>query len=253
MHKQITPIILTYNEQANIRRTLSALQWAPEVLVVDSYSTDRTIQICGEFNNVRVVKNRFVNFAKQSNFALAQDIKTEWVLSMDADYIVTPQLCTELDRLPQNNAIQGYEINFEYLIRGKPLRGSLYPARTSLYRKVAGHYRQDGHTQRVVINGLVSKLENKLQHDDRKPYSRWLSSQKKYAIQEAAKLSSAAWRHVSWPDRLRYLGLAPLAIVPYTLLIKGLVFNGMPGLEYTGQRLVAEVLLQAARCNLVKN
>jgi glycosyltransferase involved in cell wall biosynthesis len=250
MLDQITPIIATYNEAPNIERTLSALSWAEEVLVIDSYSDDQTLAICAEFNNVRVVQNSYDGPTEQSNFGLAQEIKTDWVLSMDADYVVTPELTNELAALAPSNEVKGFEIGFDYLINGQPLKGSLYPPRTSLYRPCSAHYQRDGHTQRVMIDGLVLKLQQRMQHDDRKPYSRWLASQRKYAAQEAKKLNGATWQNLSWPDRLRYWGVAPLAVIPYTLIVKGLALSGTAGLQYTWQRVVAEVYLQLARLQL---
>ncbi|MFT6408222.1 MAG: glycosyltransferase involved in cell wall biosynthesis [Arenicella sp.] len=250
MLDQITPIIATYNEASNIERTLLALSWAKEVLVIDSYSDDQTLEICARFNNVRVIQNSYEGPTEQSNFGLAQEIKTDWVLSMDADYVVAPPLIKEIAELAPNESVKGFEIGFQYLINGQPLKGSLYPPRTSLYRRQSAHYQRDGHTQRVSIDGLVLKLEQCMQHDDRKPYSRWLASQQKYAAQEAQKLAGADWKSLSWPDRLRYWGVAPLVIIPYTLIVKGLVFSGLAGFQYTWQRLIAEIYLQLARLNL---
>lgn len=250
MLNNITPIISTFNEAPNIRRVLNALTWAPEILVIDSFSTDETLEICAEFDKVRVIQNAYNGPTDQSNFGLDQDIKTDWVMSMDADYVVTHELKDELAQLAPDESVKGFEIGFRYLINGCVLRGSLYPPRTALYRHKFAHYRRDGHTQRVVIDGLVLSLKNKLHHDDRKPYSRWLASQRKYAAQEAVKLNGANWKNLSWPDRLRYCGLAPFAIIPYTLIFKGLALNGIAGLEYTWQRVVAEVYLQKARFDL---
>jgi hypothetical protein len=166
---------------------------------------------------------------------------------MDADYVVTPNLQTELSQLSPNEDVKGFEISFEYLINGTPLKGSLYPPRTALYRRVNTHYQRDGHTQRAIVDGLVLSLQQKMQHDDRKPYARWLASQRKYAAQEAEKLAATPFTSLSWPDRMRYLGIAPLLVVPYTLFFKGLVGSGSAGLEYTWQRVIAEAYLQSAR------
>lgn len=251
MLNQITPIIHTYNEAPNIERTLRAVAWANEVLVIDSFSTDETIDICARFKNVRVIQNEYHGPTAQSNFGLAQEIKTDWVLSMDADYVVTTALQTELSELIPETYVKGFEISFEYVINGTPLRGSLYPPRTALYCKANTHYERDGHTQRAIVDGLVMSLKNKMQHDDRKPYDRWLTSQRKYAAQEAQKLSSAHWQNLSWPDRMRFIGIAPLLVIPYTLLFKGLITSGFAGLEYTWQRVVAEAYLQFARIKLI--
>lgn len=250
MLDQITPIIATYNEAPNIERTLNALTWAKEVLVIDSFSNDETLELCAQFSNVRVIQNEYKGPTEQSNFGLAQDIQTQWVMSMDADYVVTPALQNEIAKIAPTSDVQGFEVGFEYLINGRALKGSLYPPRIALYRQKSAHYQRDGHTQRVVIDGLVLALEHKMQHDDRKPYRRWLASQRKYASQEAQKLTGANWQSLSWPDRLRYWGVAPLAVIPYTLIVKGLALSGYAGLEYTWQRLVAEVYLQLARINL---
>ncbi|MFT5571295.1 MAG: glycosyltransferase involved in cell wall biosynthesis [Cryomorphaceae bacterium] len=247
MLDQITPVILTFNEQANIERTLKALSWAADVLVVDSYSTDKTLKLCAQFSNVRVVQNTFESAAKQCNFALEQNIRSDWVLSMDADYVVTDALREELNTLTPSSITNGYNIRFTYLVRGRRLFGSLYPPRTCLYRKQFAHYIQDGHTQRVRVKGDLGDLRAKINHDDRKPYARWLSSQKRYAKLEARKLAQSSWSQLSWPNKIRASGLAPVIIVPYTLLGKKLILSGPAGLEYTWRRLVAEVCLQKAR------
>jgi len=252
MLTKITPIILTYNEEPNLDRTLRNLDWANDVIVIDSYSTDRTQEICGQYENVRMIQNEFISHSDQSNFALAQVVNSEWVLSMDADYIVTPQLKTELASLKTQENVNAYKINFKYVVLGSTLKGSLYPPRISLYRKQFAHYVQDGHTQRVEISGSVGQLKAVMLHDDRKPYSRWLSSQKKYARLEAIKLSQTAWQQLSWPDRVRVLGIAPLVVMPYTLLAKGLLLNGWPGIVYSWQRFMAELYLQFARFKSIK-
>lgn len=247
MLDQITPVILTYNEAANIRRSLVALSWARRVLVIDSFSTDQTLEICAEFDNVTVINRTFDNFANQCNFALAQDIPTDWVMSMDADYIVTDALRDELVYLVPGSEVKGYEIAFEYMVSGKPLRGSLYPPRTVLYRKNAANYVQDGHAHRVIIDGTVIPLIGKIRHDDRKPTTRWLRSQWSYAKQEAHKLRHQPWQELGLPDKLRKSGLAPLAVLPYTLIAKGLILDGWPGIVYSAQRFTAELCLQLAR------
>jgi glycosyltransferase involved in cell wall biosynthesis len=83
---QITPLVLTYNEEPNIRLCLERLTWAKRVIVMDSGSTDETLEICDEFKNVEVVDRAFDSFAGQCNAGLER-IDSEWVLSMDADYV----------------------------------------------------------------------------------------------------------------------------------------------------------------------
>lgn len=244
---EITPVILTYNEAPNIARTLSALAWANRVVVLDSYSDDSTQTICESFENVDFIQRKFDQHSKQWNFAISQDIGTQWILALDADHVVSDELTTELSNLQPNRETNGYWASFVYKINGKALRGSLYPPLVSLYRNEQGHYRQDGHTQRVEVQGRLESLNGKIFHDDRKSKIRWVSSQKQYAAQEAKKLSQNKWRDLGWPDRFRVLGIAPLLVLPYTLIAKGLAMNGLAGWQYAKQRLMAEIYLQIAR------
>lgn len=247
MLNQITPVILTYNEAPNIGRTLEALQWAQRVIVMDSQSSDETESICQQYKNTDFIQREFDQHALQWNAAIDQQIGTPWTLALDADYVLSDELIEELTKLAPEDETQGYWISFIYKINGKKLMGSLYPPVICLYRTGAGQYLQDGHTQRLAISGRLQSLEHKIYHDDRKTWSRWLRSQNFYAEQEAKKLATTAFSDMPIQDKLRFLGLAPLVVVPYTLLVKKLLFNGLAGLQYTWQRLIAECCLQIAR------
>ncbi len=140
MLKNITPIILTYNEEPNIQRTLECLQWAEKVIVVDSGSTDQTVSICSEFENVLVLVRPFDTFEGQWSYALAHEaLDTEWVLALDADYVLTDGLVNEITALKRDNDIVGYWSHFVYCINGEPLSGSLYPPVITLYQRKYAH------------------------------------------------------------------------------------------------------------------
>src|SRR5215510_832543 len=100
MLDQITPLILTYNEAPNIGRTLEQLRWARDIVVVDSFSADNTVEIASSFPQVRVLQRKFDSHEKQWNFGLQETgIATKWVLALDADYFVTDELVEELKSL----------------------------------------------------------------------------------------------------------------------------------------------------------
>src|SRR5437773_86107 len=111
--KEVTPMVLTYNEAPNIRRTLEKLSWADEILIVDSFSTDDTLEILKSFPRVRLVQRKFDTFAGQCNFGL-QQITSEWVLSMDADYVLSDELNREMAELKPAADMAGYRANFTY-------------------------------------------------------------------------------------------------------------------------------------------
>jgi glycosyltransferase involved in cell wall biosynthesis len=238
----ITPMILTWNEEDNIGRCLDRLDWAEDVVVVDSFSTDRTEEICGQFPNVRVVKQEFTSLAGQANFGLSH-IRTPWVLSMDADYIVPLDFVVLLEEFDSTDLNAAFAC-FTYCIFGKPLRGTLYPPRLVLHRTHDVHYEQDGHAHRVVVGGECGFLPMKIDHDDRKPITRWFASQAVYARQEAEKLASADIRRLSRQDRLRAKAwIAPWLVVVWCLLVRRCALDGRAGLYYTFQRMIAETML----------
>jgi glycosyltransferase involved in cell wall biosynthesis len=243
--EQITPIILTFNEEANIGRTLDRLNWARDIVVVDSISTDTTVKILSSYNKVRLFQRRFDSHAQQWNFAIGEThIETDWFLALDADYVLTEELIAELESLQLAPNISGYSANFRYCIGGVPLRGTLYPAVTVLCRRGKARYVQDGHTQRVVIVGAVAPLHSRILHDDRKSLSRWIDSQRHYVKLEAEHLLSACRSGLSLMDRIRRLGWpAPIVVLFYTLVARGCAFDGWRGWFYVLQRTFAELLL----------
>ena len=245
MLDQITPLILTYNEAPNIARTLESLRWANEIVVVDSFSTDDTAEIAASYKNVRVVQRVFDCHRNQWHFGLKDTgITTEWVLALDADYIVTTHLINEIQNLTPREETAGYRARFIYCISGKRLHSGIYPPVTVLYRKAAAEYIQDGHTQRVSLNGGIEELRSPILHDDRKPLRRWFESQKRYTKLEAQKLRAANPGELSSLDRLRRwpLIVPPLALF-YCLVVRAGILDGWAGFYYAFQRTVAELML----------
>ena len=246
MLDQITPIVLTYNEAPNLGRTLEALRWARRVLVIDSGSNDETLAIARSFGNVEVAERRFDCFAAQWNFALALPaLDSDWVLALDADYGVTDALRAELERLNPSADVVGYRARFRYCIDGVPLRGSLYPAVTVLFRREGARFAQDGHAYRVQLKqGRCEWLREPMLHDDRKPFARWLSAQERYANEEAEKLRSTGFAELRWPDRVRKIPFLAAPLVGlHCLAVKGCALDGRPGFSYAGQRVLAELIL----------
>jgi glycosyltransferase involved in cell wall biosynthesis len=240
---RVTPMVITFNEERNISRCLDRLRWASRILIVDSGSTDKTLDIVRRYPQAELVTRAFDSFARQCNFGLSK-ISTEWVLSLDADYELTAELSREIEALAPPSDVAGFTAQFEYCICGRPLRAALYPPRCVLYRVARACYRDEGHGHRVAIDGRVAPLSGRIRHDDRKPLARWLDSQQRYACVEAAHLLSAAPGDLSRIDRIRLKGWpAPLLVFVYTLLWKRCILEGWPGWFYVLQRTLAEIML----------
>jgi glycosyltransferase involved in cell wall biosynthesis len=245
MLDQITPLILTFNEAANIARTLAPLSWAREIVVLDSFSNDETVALARSFPNVRVVQRAFDSHRNQWEFGLRETgISTPWVLALDADYLISAEVNAELEALQPDAQTFGYRANFTYCINGRELRSGVYPPVTVLYRRGAASYVQDGHTQRVSVDGPVKELRAPISHDDRKSLTHWFKAQARYTELEAQKLLNANHTELGLADRLRRRRFVmPLAMPVYCLIVRGGIFDGLGGLYYAFQRAVAELML----------
>lgn len=243
MLKKITPLILTYNEAPNIERILQHLEWAKKIIVIDSYSTDETLGILYSYPQIEVFQKKFYSFASQCNYGLGK-ISSEWVLSLDSDYVLTDELIDEINALKAETDINSYSVRFKYCVFGKPLRGTLLPPREVLYKREKAIYQDDGHAHQVVVEGNSIILYSYIHHDDRKPLSRWLWAQDGYMVIEAKKLLETPESELSLGDRIRKQKiLAPLIIFIYCLILKGGILDGWHGWYYAFQRVLAEILL----------
>ena len=242
---KITVLILTYNEEQNIGRTLEALTDFSDVVVLDSGSNDNTLDIVTKYPNARVITRPFDSHAVQWNYGLdACGIEGNWVLALDADYVVPKHLISEISSLTPDSTTSGYKIGFRYCVFGRPLSGTLYPANIALFKRAHAHFVQDGHTQRVVVTGDIHFLKGKIDHDDRKSLNRWLTSQANYAKIESDHLLSTSWKNLRLQGKIRRLiVVAPLLVPLYCLTICRGFLDGWPGLFYAMQRGIAEGIL----------
>ena len=241
---QVSVLILTFNEASNIGRTLEALRAFSEIVVLDSGSADATLDIVRHFPNTRSVVRPFDGHAVQWNYGLvACGLEREWVLALDADYCLPQTLVDEIAGLSPVNSMSGYRASFRYCVLGHPLARSLYPPTVVLYRRSKARYVQEGHTQRVLIEGDIDDLRDRIYHDDRKPLSHWLASQQNYAKLEIDHLFSKPQNKLSAIDKIRLLAWpAPILMFIYVCFVRGCVLDGWHGWFYILQRTLTETM-----------
>jgi glycosyltransferase involved in cell wall biosynthesis len=214
-------------------------------VVVDSGSTDGTREWLAAHSRVDLFVRQFDGHATQWQFGLRETgIDTPWVMALDADHVLTGDLVSELGTLDPPGGVAGYEATFTYVVAGRPLRAALYPPRLVLARVTASHFAQDGHTQRLIVDGPVMRLSRRILHDDRKPRERFLREQVRYARAEADKLLDLPHSALSMAGRLRRTGwIAPWLVPIWCLVVKRGLLDGRAGWIYAGERAISEWVL----------
>jgi len=163
---KISAVVITYNEERNIDAALQSLAGiVSEIVVVDSLSTDKTIKIAKKYTE-RVLERKWTNYADQKNFANSQ-AAGPWILSLDADERISPELCAELLELKQKEPdFSAFSVARRVFYLGKWIRHSgWYPdRRIRLFRKDQAHWEGPYIHEKLVVAGKVKKLKGAIHH-----------------------------------------------------------------------------------------
>lgn len=174
--------VITWNEEERLRACLESVTWADEVVVVDAESTDKTVQVAREFTE-RIWIRPWPGFAVQKNFALEQ-ARGEWVLSLDADERVTPELRREIEAvIAQGGPADGYAIPRKNIFWGAWVRhGRLYPDyQRRLFRRGRGRFLERAVHESVEIQGSVGRLRAPLLHQSYRNLEEFLQRSNRYS------------------------------------------------------------------------
>jgi glycosyltransferase involved in cell wall biosynthesis len=188
---RISVIIITRNEARRIRACLESLGWADEIIVVDQNSTDGTDEICRNFGARVISREMSRGFGDQKNFALAQ-ASFPWVLSLDADEVVTPELRYSIIQALKTNAIfAGYRMPRLTNYLGQFIRRcGWYPASVlRLFRKDTGRFTDALVHEEVVVNGDVGLLTGDLLHFSYEKLSDHIRKMDLYTTYDAEMIS----------------------------------------------------------------
>lgn len=186
---KVSTLLLTYNEEINLPSVLRSLEWCDDIVVVDSGSSDNTVEIA-KAAGARVLLRKFDNFAQQRNWGLENgNFRHEWVLHLDADELVTDTFVQKLDALQPNENIDAYNIPSKLIFLGRWIRhAGMYPT----YQVRLGHrdrlrFIQVGHGQRedVSPSRVGTFDEPYLHYSFSHGMGRWLTKHIQYAKDEA--------------------------------------------------------------------
>lgn len=198
--------ILTHNEELDIAQAIESVHLSDDVIIVDSFSSDRTCEIASRYP-VRIVQHPFESHGRQRTWMLQEvPTKHEWVYILEADERMTPQLFQECLQAIQTQEYIGYYVAERVMFMGSWIRHSTqYPRyQMRLFRKDKVWFTDYGHTEREVCDGSAGFLKETYPHFTcGKGFSRWIEKHNRYSTNEAVEtLHQLSQGGVNWRDLL---------------------------------------------------
>lgn len=260
---KFSSLVLSQDEELQIEGCLRSLAPARRVLLIDSGSTDRTLELARASDRVEVHSRPFEGFADQRNFGLQRFEPGEWVLHLDADERLTPGLAAELAALQPPPDVVAYNVAGLVFVQGRPIpRSSGFPVyQTRLTRAGAFAFEQVGHGQKAPARlGALPRLREPYEHHPfEKGYEHWRARHVGYAEQEARALLSggpgptlrqALTDPIARRQWLKHatarLSFRPTLVWLYLMLMRGGVVEGAAGREFCRRRRIYEEMVAEA-------
>lgn len=227
MPEKISVLLPTFNNAEIIRATLESIRWADEILVVDSYSTDGTLDICREFG-ARIVQHEYIQSSRQKNWAIPQ-CAHEWVLQIDSDEVLEEgakeEILTRIATAPPD--VHAFSLPRQNHVLGKWIStANLYPdLQTRVFRRDVGRFEDKEVHAHLIVPGKMEVLEHNILHYGMTSISKQLRNIDRYSRYQADELRKRGKRF-SWTQ----LVLRPPAIFAYYYFRKLGFTSGYRGL-----------------------
>ncbi|MBI5117373.1 glycosyltransferase family 2 protein [Candidatus Poribacteria bacterium] len=210
MREPLTILIPAYNEEGNIRECLDSVKWADEIFVVDSFSTDRTLEICREYTD-RIAQHEYVNSAAQKNWAIPQATH-KWVMIVDSDERVSERLRQSICRVLENpKDFDGFFVQRQSFFLGKPIMHGGWEKDyvLRLFNKERGRYQDRQVHACIEVEGKRGYLDGPLYHYTYRNLDQYFEKFLRYTKWAAGDLKSGerspSWTNLSIRPCMRFL------------------------------------------------
>ena len=187
---KITITLITLNSEKTLKTVLEAVSWADEIVLVDSGSTDGTLEIARHFK-AKIIYRAFDGYGSQKNFATEQ-ASNDWILSLDDDEILTPELQQEIQNLDLSATdYHGYKIPRSLIFLGKLLRfsGEYKRLTLRLFNRKYGNWNAEYVHESVEVNGKTATLKHQILHDSYRDLTDYFNKFNKYTSLGAKTLA----------------------------------------------------------------
>lgn len=188
---KLSALLIIYNEVNHIDKIINNIDFANEIIVIDSYSNDGTFEKLLKFKHVKTIQHHFKNFADQRNYALIQ-AKFDWILFIDADERITPELKTEiLNEINIEQNIVAFKFKRLFIFKNKKIRFSGFQTDKTYRLFKKGHILYDENRivhELPIINGKSKVLKNKMLHFSFKSWEHYKSKMERYGSLKALEM-----------------------------------------------------------------
>jgi glycosyltransferase involved in cell wall biosynthesis len=257
----ISVLIITYNEELNLPSCLESVQWSDDIVVFDSFSSDRTVEIAKKYG-ARVFQRKFDNERNQRQESIRVPFKYPWVYNPDADEVTTPELRDEMISVVQDarRTAVAYRVRFKLMFMGKWIKySSIYPTWVvRLFRPEKLSFERDINLK-YIVDGPEARLRHHFEHYSfRKGIPAWWEKHNVYSSAEAKEALKTKKQSIPWSALLtfdtvrRRAALKDLSfrvpfrgglILIYLLFIRGGILDGPVGWSYCRMRAYYEFLI----------
>lgn len=228
MKKSISAVIITMNEEERIRPCLESIKWADEIIIIDSFSTDKTIDICKEYTD-KISQREMRGFGEQKQFAI-EKATSVWILSIDADEVVTEELRDEIKgMLKEETEYNGFKIFRKNIYLGRPMRYcGWYVPILRLFKRGKGRFDAKKVHEEIIVDGNVGILKGEILHNTYKNISHHLEKIDSFTTYDADELTKKGI--ILKPSNcLWYLVFKPMVRFLQKFILQKGIFEGMHG------------------------
>jgi len=228
--QKISAVIISFNEELDIARTLASLAWCDEVLVVDSGSTDRTVEVCESFG-CKVLQRDFSGYGELKAWAVSQAAH-DWILAVDADEEISPALKDEvLSALARSENCSGYYIPVTTLLWDQVVRksGRHTKLKLRLFDRRFGNFRNQLVHESVSVEGRTGRLRQPMYNHSFTSISDYFDKFNRYSTLAALEDFRPTGRK---PSFLRAIAALPLTFIQFYFL-QGFIWDGAAGFTWS--------------------
>lgn len=226
----VSVVLSVRNEELKIERTLSSLRWADEIIVVDNGSTDKTADIARQYGAkvIRSKNNLMLNVNKNLGFGKA---KNDWVLSVDGDEVIPPELAQEIKKSVHNSQVVGYWIPRKNILFGKWIAHGLWwpDKQLRLFKRGIGAFPCKNVHEYLVVDGPTAELTVPMVHYNYESVSQFIRKMDEIYTENEVESHVAAGYRVVWQDAVRF----PMSDFVKTYLAQGGYKDGLHGFVFS--------------------